>query len=237
MIGVKGWQLIVILLLACRCDPFTSIDRIEEERMPDLNTKLHLAMLQTYTETGSSEIYGLDWGDPEHVAPLKFMRNRFVLPYLDSNQHAVEIGPGGGRWTRYLLAFKKLYAVDYHAELLEELKKNFDTPNIEFIKNEGTNFPRIKEASIDYLFSFGTFVHLDRPLIEAYLANMKPILKPGANVVIHYSDKNKIMARLDQNFSENTPEMMRSMVLGAGYTILEEDLTTMWHSSVVRFSL
>ena len=66
---------------------------------------------------------------------------------------------------------------------------------------------------------------------------MKSILKPGANLVLHYSDKTKIMAQLIESFSDNTPEKMRQMVLSAGYKILEEDLTTMWHSSIIRFTL
>ena len=118
-----------------------------------------------------------------------------------------------------------------------ELKKNFGDPRMEFIKNNGTDFPGIAERSINYLFSFGVFVHLDAPFIETYLANMKMILKPGANAVIQYSDKNKIMAQLNESFSQNTPEKMRTMVLNAGDTILEEDLTTMWHSSVIRFTV
>jgi len=43
--------------------------------------------------------------------------------------------------------------------------------------------------------------------------------------VIHIG-QNKIMAQLNESFSENTPEKMRTMLLNAGYTILEEDLTT-----------
>ncbi|MGB1249841.1 MAG: class I SAM-dependent methyltransferase [Candidatus Promineifilaceae bacterium] len=169
--------------------------------------------------------------------PLVFVRDRYIVPYVKPDQTALEIGPGGGRWTRYLLNFKQLYAVDYHEELLTQLKKVFDRPNIAFVKNDGTDFPGIPEQSIDYLFSFGVFVHLDLALIEAYLANMKPLLKPTANVVIQYSDMTKIMGQINTGFSKNTPEIMRKMVLDAGYTILEEDLTTLWHSSIIRFTL
>jgi SAM-dependent methyltransferase len=219
--------------------------------MPDLDATLHVKMARPKKkrrllpriigaikrELASPNIYGLQWGDPDVVRPLRFIRDRYVLPYVSPEHTAVEIGPGGGRWTRYLLDFKKLYVVDYHAELLAELKKNFREPRMEFIKNNGTDFPGIAEHSIDYLFSFGVFVHLDAPIIETYLANMKMILKPGANAVIQYSDKNKIMAQLNESFSQNTPEKMRTMVLNAGDTILEEDLTTMWHSSVIRFTV
>ena len=106
-----------------------------------------------------------------------------------------------------------------------------------FIKTNGTDFPGIDDHSVDYLFSFGTFVHLEANLIEAYLSNMRRILKAGANVVLHYSDKTRIMAQINDDFAENTPEKMRLMVLDAGYKICEEDLTSMWHSSIVRFTL
>ncbi|BAP55940.1 type 11 methyltransferase [Thioploca ingrica] len=224
--------------------------------MPGLNSTLHLDMLKRSRwkrrllprlllaikrELSAGEgIYGLEWGDPEVLEPLKFIRDRYVIPYVNAKHYAVEIGVGGGRWTRYMLGFNKLYAVDYHQELLDELKKNFNKPNMEFIKNNGTDFPKIQDCSIDYLFSFGTFVHLDTPLIKAYLNNMKRILKSGANVVIHYSDKTKIMAQtgyLKDGFSQNTPDKMRQMVLDADYKILEEDLTTMWHSSIIRFTI
>ena len=188
-------------------------------------------------ELSSNDLYGLAWGDPETVEPLKFVRDQYVLPYVDAKKCAVEIGPGGGRWTRYLLGFKKLYVVDYYPEILEELQHNFKNPNIEFIRNNGTDFPNIDMGSIDFVFSFGAFVHMDTEIIEAYLKNIKPILKPGADVVIHYSDKTKIMAQKNESFSENTPDIMREMVLRAGYKICGEDLTTMWHSSIIHCSL
>jgi len=220
--------------------------------MPDLNTSIHLDMLQNFRRRNrrlrrllgalrdvfsSGNIYGLEWGDPDTMEPLRFVRDRYILPYVNPNHNAIEIGPGGGRWTRYLLGFGKLFVVDYHKELLDELKKTYRKRNMQFIRNNGTDFPGIQRDSIDYLFSFGTFVHLDTHLIEAYLRNMKPIVKTGTNIVIHYSDKTKIMAQMNNGFSDNTPEKMRQMVLSAGYRILEEDLTTMWHSSIIRFTI
>lgn len=223
--------------------------------MPDLDTPLHTDMLGTFDrmrslgrlrrlyrairqELANNGVYGMDWGDPETAEPLRFVRDRWVLPYVRNDQIAVEIGPGGGRWTRYLLGFQRLYAVDFYPELLDELKRHFAKPNVVFIQNSGTNFPGVPVGQIDFVFSFGCFVHLDDAIIKGYLANLKGILKPGANVVIQYSDMNKVMAReLLPNFAENTPEKMRSMVSKAGFTIVEEDLTTLWHSSLIRFSL
>jgi SAM-dependent methyltransferase len=221
-----------------------------ERTMPDLNTALHLKMLRRSKRTrnlarrilgalkkefSSRDLYGLEWGDPEVVEPLQFIRDRYLLPYVIPEKCAVEIGPGGGRWTRYMLGFRKLYVVDYYQEMLTELGRNFVAPNLTFVKNNGTDFPGINDRSVDYLFSFGTFVHLDMQLIAEYLSNMRRILKPDANIVIQYSDKTKVMGQINDNFSDNTPEKMRSLVLAARYKICEEDLTSMWHSSVIRF--
>jgi hypothetical protein len=54
--------------------------------------------------------------------------------------------------------------------------------------------------------------------------------------MLHYSDKTKIMAQLNDGFAEMVPERMRGMVKAAGYDILQEDTTTMWHSSIVLFT-
>jgi hypothetical protein len=224
----------------------------ERHSMPDRGTLLHLEplrlikhanslprrLLRAFRRELSAPPYGLQWGDPELVEPLRFIRDRYVLPYVDPMGSAVEIGPGGGRWTRYLLGFKMLYAVDYYEELLAELKRNFaPRRNLFFIKNEGTDFPGIPVHSIDYLFSFGTFVHLEFDTIETYLFNIKSIIKPGANIVIQYSDMTKIMAQMAPSFSQNTPAKMREAVRAAGYRILEEDTTSLWHSSVIRFAV
>lgn len=219
--------------------------------MPDLDSRIHLDMLRRFKRQNSllfrlkttvkesssfRRLYGLEWGDPESVPPLKFVRDRYVLPYVNPEHVALEIGPGGGRWTRYLLGFRTLYVLDYYVELLAELRKNFRQSNMIFIRNNGTDFPGVAEQSVNFVFSFGCFVHLDRHLIATYLDNICHILKAGGNVLIQYSDKSKIMAQINPGFSDNEPEQMRQMVLKAGFKILEEDLTTMWHSSLIRFT-
>src|SRR5271166_4156449 len=149
--------------------------RSEDQRsdMPDLDTQLHLEMLRSYKQENSfarrvrravrevvspSRLYGLHWGDPDISGPQVFVRDRYVLPYVKPDQVALEIGPGGGRWTRYLLGFRKLYVVDYYPELLRELQGRFNKPNMQFIVNNGTDFPGVPESSVDYVISVACFV-------------------------------------------------------------------------------
>lgn len=218
--------------------------------MPDLDTHLHLDMLREHKQQNGfarrvrravrdvvapTKVYGLQWGDPEVAGPQLYMRDHYVLPYVQPDQVGLEIGPGGGRWTQYLSGFRQLYVVDYHAELLEELRRNFRAPNMKFIVNNGTDFPGVHEHSVDYVISVACFVHLELHLIAAYLKNIATILKPTGNVFLTYSDKTKIGAQMNHTFTDNTPERMRKMVLDAGFRILEEDPTVLWNSGIIRF--
>lgn len=223
--------------------------------MPELTTTIHVSMLRAWRTKhwlgrllngvgldipalSGRENYGHQWGDPETEDRLILFRQRFLSPFLNSSHHAVEIGPGGGRWTQYLLDFERVYAVDYYEPLLQELRANVTAPNLTPIKNNGADFPGIPEQSIDFVLSFGTFVHLEMGIIEDYLTNIAKILKPGGNVVIQYSDTNKPAARkqLDKGFADNDPERMRALVERHGYRIIGEDLESFGHSSIIHFT-
>jgi SAM-dependent methyltransferase len=221
--------------------------------MPGLDTDLHIRMLAGGRASrslrgrvstaaralmqGGDSVYGLEWGDPETLPPLVYVRDHYLLPYIDPSKTVLEIGPGGGRWTRYMMGAGTLYAVDYHQELLNELHRHVRGSNLHPILNNGNDFPGIPDASIDFGFSFGTFVHLDVDIIERYLANLKRVLAPGATVVIQYSDKTKPLGKENKEFSENSPEAMRAFVTAAGYEVQEEDTGSLWHSAIIRFRL
>lgn len=222
--------------------------------MPELDTPLHRHMFARFQrerawwrrlgrawgafrrEWAAAGVYGMRWGDPEAVPPLAWVRDHFLLPHVNPSHTAVEIGPGGGRWTVYLLPFRRLYLVDYVPEVLAEARRRFRrSSHVHFILNHGHDFPGIPAASVDFVFSFGTFVHLELPTIAAYLGNMAKILAPPGQVVLQYADQTKIMARHNPGFAATTPDEMRAAVVAAGFQVLEEDLTTLWHSSVIRF--
>jgi SAM-dependent methyltransferase len=190
-----------------------------------------------HRELTRGRIYGSQWGDPEVWTPLRFIRDNYVLPFVNPEHTAVDIGCGGGRWTYYLLGFNSVFAVDYYEDLLAEFRKTFARyRHVKPIKNNGTDFPGIAPQSIDYILSFGCFGHIDQTLIDEYLGNIKTILKPGGNAVIHYSDKSKPIAK-DPAFSDNTPEQMRALVLRHGFTVIREDTGTMWNGAIIHFTI
>jgi SAM-dependent methyltransferase len=207
--------------------------------LPGLDTKAHVNTLRGAQRIGQPErdgLYGLQWGDPDKKPALVHVRDYWLLPYVCADHVGLEIGPGGGRWTRYMVPFRLLYAVDYYPELLAEFRKNFNRPNIVEILNNGSDFPGVQPETVDFVFSFGAFVHLENDTIANYLENLRGVIRPTAQIVIQYSDKDKKAAQKNPGFGDNDPRRMRAMVESSGYDIHEEDVVTLPHSSIMRFS-
>lgn len=72
--------------------------------MPDLNTPLHLDMLRIARKRptltvrvkraikvllGKEDFYGLEWGDPDKIAPLRHVKDHFLLPYFDRGSNII----------------------------------------------------------------------------------------------------------------------------------------------------
>jgi len=182
------------------------------------------------------EYFGERWGNPETRQILKKIRKNFVNPYVNEEHIAIEIGAGGGRWTQYLLNFKRLYCVDLNQKMFDYLIDRFGTrSNLSFCLTNGTDLPDIPKDSVDYVFSFGTFVHLDNNLIKEYLVNIRQVTKKDSNIVIQYSEKTKPLAASCAGFSNTTAKTMRKLVLDSGFSIISEDLDTIPHSNIIHF--
>ncbi len=114
--------------------------------------------------------------------------NEMIFGYLKKNLTILEIGPGGGRWTEIFQPFaKKLILCDISKNCIDICKKRFKSKNnIEYyLINERLDF--IEKESIDYLWSYDVFVHINPTDIEKYIYDISKFLKPGGYAVIHHS--------------------------------------------------
>jgi hypothetical protein len=120
-------------------------------------------MLKDARESGQMTrdgIYGLHWGNPQTPAPFRRIQDQFVLPYVHPEKMGLEIGPVGGRWTRYLMGFGRLFLVDCHQEMLDEVARLFRKPGLVLVKGDGKQLVQVPSSSVHYAFSFGSFVNL-----------------------------------------------------------------------------
>jgi len=102
----------------------------------------------------------------------------------------LEIAPGFGRWTHYLKDYcNQLWAVDKSRDCIEACQQRFAShSHVNCILNDGRSLSMIPDSSVDFVFSFDSFVHPDRDVVEAYLRQLRTKLKIGGKGFIHHSN-------------------------------------------------
>jgi ubiquinone/menaquinone biosynthesis C-methylase UbiE len=102
----------------------------------------------------------------------------------------LEIAPGFGRWTNFLSEHcNTLKAVDASEKCVAFCRKKFhQRKSISIYQNNGNNLDMIQNDSIDFVFSFDSFVHFDLNTVERYLAEISRTLKHGGIGFIHHSN-------------------------------------------------
>ncbi len=125
----------------------------------------------------------------QHYADWKrSIVSTFIEPYLGPDVDVLEIGPGHGRWTEFMVdRVKSLTLVDLSLTCIETCQKRFVDADqeVNYIVNDGTCLP-VPEESIDVIWSFGSFVHIDEPEIDSYLREFARVLRPGGRFVVHH---------------------------------------------------
>lgn len=134
---------------------------------------------------------GDEWSKPWGGAAAQWYgslhpRVRSFLP----SQAILEIAPGFGRWTEFLLPHCERYiGVDVSTSCVEACATRFaNEPKAQFVVNDGSSLPMVEDASIDFAFSFDSLVHVDAPVIGRYLTELARVLRPTGAAFIHHSN-------------------------------------------------
>jgi ubiquinone/menaquinone biosynthesis C-methylase UbiE len=102
----------------------------------------------------------------------------------------LEIGPGHGRWTRYLKEHcAELILVDLVESCIEVCRQRFaDQRHITYQVSDDSSLSAVPDHSIDLAFSFDSLVHAEADVIEAYVRELARTLKPDGIGFIHHSN-------------------------------------------------
>jgi ubiquinone/menaquinone biosynthesis C-methylase UbiE len=130
-----------------------------------------------------SEMWG---GAKEQWDHFLLPRIRQFLPV----QTALEIAPGHGRWTQFLVDHcQHLIVVDLSPACIEHCKKRFaDRQNIAYFVNDGRSLDMFADGSIDFVFSFDSLVHADATTVKQYVCQLPRKLRAGSATFIHHSN-------------------------------------------------
>ena len=140
-----------------------------------------------YDWTHAGEEWSAPWGSSAaQWDGTIFPRIRDCLP----SKTILEIAPGFGRWTDYLKDYcEELWAVDRSSECIDACSRRFAAEShVHCCLNDGRSLPMIPDGAIDFVFSFDSFVHPNRDVVEAYLQELRRKLKVGGKGFIHHSN-------------------------------------------------
>lgn len=180
-------------------------------------------------------------GGQPRTGDLSKVVKRYLRPYVMPDAVVLEIGPGGGRWTQYLMPAREVVVVELNPAFFDYLRERFaaDAAKLRFYETSGYELAGIEADTIDFAFSFGTFVHLSPPGIDEYLGEIRRVLRPGAVGSIQYADKTK--PHFDdgvphsRGFSKMDAGKMEGLLAGHGLQVVVHDTTLLNHSNIAVF--
>jgi len=114
----------------------------------------------------------------------------FLDPFFTDRSVILELGPGAGRWTEYLLEkCDRLIGVDISETSVRECERRFhDSRKAIFEVGNGENLSSIESGSVDAIWSFDVFVHINKPQFRSYLAEFARVLRAdGLGLIQHGS--------------------------------------------------
>lgn len=115
----------------------------------------------------------------------------FIAPNVNRDAVVLEIAPGHGRWSKEIVDHcRELILVDLSPGCIEHCKQIFaDRDHVTYIANDGMSLPGVEPNRVDFVWSYDSFVHMDRDTIGAYLREIEKVLKPGGRAIIHHAGR------------------------------------------------
>lgn len=124
--------------------------------------------------------------------------DRLLLPNLTQQTVALEIGPGHGRWSQVMApACGALILVDLSPNCMAYCQKRLVAySHIRYVVNDGKTLTGIADESIDFIWSFDCFVHLEADVLTAYLREIKRVLRRRGKAMIHHAGRHHWLRHL-----------------------------------------
>jgi SAM-dependent methyltransferase len=102
----------------------------------------------------------------------------------------LEIAPGYGRWTRFLIDYADEYiGIDLNPECVSACEARFaGVGHAKFVTNDGRSLAAVADDSMDFVFTFDSLVHAEINDIEAYLSELSRTLSQDGVAFVHHSN-------------------------------------------------
>lgn len=160
--------------------------------------------------------------------------NNVLRQYIRPGGHILEIGPGAGRWTGVLVEMADTFtAVDIAESCIRICRQHYgDKSGRTFLVGNGQDLAGISDASIDSIWSFDVFVHINIGETARYVNEFKRVMRSGSVGVVHHGRDGGLSGGWRSNL---TSEAFRGLLHDAGFRVLREFQT--WQDAGKEYSV
>jgi len=141
----------------------------------------------TYDWKARGEEWSESWGGSE----AQWFGSLFprLHRFLPANR-ILEIAPGFGRWTHYLLpTCRELLGIDVSSDCVAACRERFRAArHASFSQNDGLSLTDAKDGSFDLVFSFDSLVHADIDVMASYVPQILQKLTDQGVAFVHHSN-------------------------------------------------
>jgi ubiquinone/menaquinone biosynthesis C-methylase UbiE len=163
-----------------------------------------------------------DWTpSPEWKA---WVVDHLLRPTMSPGGVILEIGPGGGRWSKHLREWAdELLLVDVTERALALCRERLGANgHIGFIQSHGSDLPGVDDESVDRVWSFDVFVHIAPVDVAGYLAEIARVLRPGGVAMIHHSGVSRARGHERGWRSPMTGKLFANLARERGLTVVRQ---------------
>jgi ubiquinone/menaquinone biosynthesis C-methylase UbiE len=148
----------------------------------------------------------------------------FIFPYIGENSTVLELAMGHGRWTPFLAQRARRYiGVDFGPSCVKFCRGRFaNLANVRFHVNDGRTLPMIASDSVQFIWSFDSFVHIEADITDGYLAEFARVLSTGGRCVIHHPGSPSLRQRVGGGRSELTADLFADLANSYGLSVLRQ---------------
>jgi ubiquinone/menaquinone biosynthesis C-methylase UbiE len=175
------------------------------------------ALWNTYDWSRRGEEWTRDSCSKERVV------TELLEPNVPSGSVALEVGPGGGRWTDILRQrASRLLIVDVADRALELCRERFNgCSNIEYLLTDGRTLA-VADSTVDAIWSYDVFVHINPPDTRSYFREFGRVLKPRGRAVIHHPGDGPTKGQRPGWRSDLTASMVAEFCRESGLRIVHQ---------------
>lgn len=137
---------------------------------------------------------GDEWTDQAAYCRMEYavwkqdIVDALILPHTAVHSTVLEVAMGHGRWTPFLAQNVRRYiGVDFSPSCVNYCREHFGKfANVTFYNTNGRTLSVLPKASVQFIWSFDSFVHIEPDITELYMAEFARVLSSGGRCSIHH---------------------------------------------------